>query len=153
MKKNELFEEIDIEFESLHNVECHVDELLQLAGSRAPSAIEKTAAGAFLSQFYNGIENILKRFVKHLGDSMPAGDDWHIVLLNMFVDGSQSSMPVLFNNDQKKELSDFRKFRHVFRNSYAHELNWNRLKPGLEKMPGVLHGFEKRVRTALDALT
>jgi len=61
MTSEELQEEINIE---LDLIESTVQELLSLErdlADRKPSVREKTAAAAFMAQFYNGIENILKR--------------------------------------------------------------------------------------------
>ena len=66
MKSAELGEEIAIELEAL---EATVNELAALqhnVAHREPTVRESTAAAAFLAQFYNGVENILKR-IKPLG--------------------------------------------------------------------------------------
>jgi hypothetical protein len=57
----ELEEEIAVELEA---IDATVDELLSIqrdVADRKPTVREKTAAAAFLAQFYNGVENILKR--------------------------------------------------------------------------------------------
>ena len=59
MKPIELREEIAVELDSMEMI---VDELVALQqdmAHREPTTREKTAAAAFLAQFYNGIENIL----------------------------------------------------------------------------------------------
>ena len=61
MKPIELHEEIAVELEDMEMI---VDELLALQrdlAHREPTTREKTAAAAFLAQFYNGLENIFKR--------------------------------------------------------------------------------------------
>ena len=74
MKPIELHEEIAVELESMQMV---VDELVALQkdmANREPTTREKTAAAAFLAQFYNGIENILKRIYRFYGVSLPTGE-------------------------------------------------------------------------------
>ena len=47
-----------------------VDELMALQrdiAHRKPTTREKTAAAAFLAQFYNGLENIIKRIYRYHG--------------------------------------------------------------------------------------
>lgn len=61
MSPVELREEIAVELEPM---EMTVKELLSLqrdVAHREPTVRENTAAAAFLAQFYNGLENILKR--------------------------------------------------------------------------------------------
>jgi len=62
---------------------------------------------------------------------------------------SESGMPALFTEEQLSALSDCRKCRHVFRNSYAHELVWDTLKPLMERSPCVLKWFEDSLNRAL----
>lgn len=61
MKPIELREEIAVELEAM---EMTVDELVALqrdTAHREPTTREKTAAAAFLAQFYNGLENIFEQ--------------------------------------------------------------------------------------------
>jgi antitoxin ParD1/3/4 len=67
----ELREDVGIELEAL---EAIVQELLSLQAdvvNRDPTVREQTAAAAFLAQFYNGVENILKRELPALEDRAP----------------------------------------------------------------------------------
>jgi hypothetical protein len=57
----ELKAEIGIEFDSLQQVVNEIETLREDVAGREPTVREKTAAAAFLAQFYSGIENILKR--------------------------------------------------------------------------------------------
>lgn len=74
MTTGELEEEISIE---LDLIESTVQELLSLKrdlADREPSVREKTAAAAFVAQFYSGIENILKRITRLKSVPLPKGD-------------------------------------------------------------------------------
>jgi len=74
MTTGELEEEISIE---LDLIESTVQELLSLKRDltdREPSVREKTAAAAFVAQFYSGIENILKRITRLKSVPLPKGD-------------------------------------------------------------------------------
>jgi len=137
MKLEELEEEISIEFEYLQTT---VDELLKLRDElvdRKPTIREVTAAGAFLAQFYSGIENILKRFYKYLGKSIPQSPDWHITLFKSFCDPPKNNLPLLFSKELESKLSPFRKFRHVFHHGYGFQLEWDRIKPGIDVIQSV----------------
>jgi len=84
MTSEDLREEINIEMESM---ETTVRELVSLrtdVAGRLPTLREKTAAAAFLSDLYGGIENILKRISYYHNISLPMGDSWHIELFRRF---------------------------------------------------------------------
>jgi len=69
------------------NIETVVKEVIALRndlGPREPTVREKTAGAAFLSEFYNGIENILKRISYFYGVPLPSGDTWHIDLFKRY---------------------------------------------------------------------
>ena len=150
MRHSELKEQVQIEFENLHLVATEIKGILAVTAGRDPSNVERTAAGAYLAQFYGGIENIMKRFVKNLGGRMPSGDAWHVAMAQMFVDGSENGMPVLFSREQFTILSEYRKCRHAVRNCYGHELVWDKLHPLMERLPEVIKWFEDSVAKAVD---
>lgn len=78
MTPTDLREEIAIELEAMQKV---VQELLLLhqdVRQRIPSTREKTAGAAFLAQFYNGLENILKRITLFRDIPLPDGPNWHV---------------------------------------------------------------------------
>ena len=130
MKIEELTEELAIELESMDVV---VKELLSLSEDikdREPTIREKTAAAGFLAQFYNGLENILKRICRFYEVPLPTGDMWHIELFKRFCSPPYASLPLLFDDDLASALAPFRKFRHVIYHGYGFQLDWVRMKEG-----------------------
>ncbi len=149
MKLENLIEEIQIEFESLEIV---VDELLKLrdeVGDQIPSIRNLTAASAFLAQFYNGIENILKRFCRFLNKPLPKGADWHISLFRSFCDPPEEGFPMIFSKALEDRLAAFRKFRHVVHHGYGFKLDWPILKPGIDDVNDIFKEFRRAVGNAL----
>ena len=97
MTPAELREEIAIELEALA---ITVDELVTLhqdVTDREPTVREKTAAAAFLAQFYNGLETILKRISIYHNVALRTGETWHIELFRRFCVSSHPALPALFN--------------------------------------------------------
>jgi hypothetical protein len=133
----ELREEISIELEMMETtVQESVSLLSDLAG-RELTVREKTAAAAFLAQFYGGIENVLKRFHRYHGIPMPTGDFWHTDIFRRFCEPPFPPFPVLFDDSLAADLAPFRKFRHVVYHGYGFQFDWERMKEGLglvEKM-------------------
>jgi hypothetical protein len=141
----ELREEISIELEMMGRT---VQEAVLLLGDltgREPTVREKTAAAAFLAQFYGGIENILKRFHRYHGVPMPTGDSWHTDIFKRFCNPPFQPFPVLFDNSLATDLSPFRKFRHVVYHGYGFQFDWDRMKEGL----GMVEDVNARFTTAV----
>ncbi len=153
MNLDELKEEISIEFEYLQIV---IDELLKLRNeltNHEPTTREKTAAGAFLAQFYNGIENILKRFYKYFSKSIQSSVDWHIVLFKAFCDPPDENFPLLFSKELELKLIPFRKFRHVFHHGYGFQVDWDRIKPGVDEIESIFFQFKNTIEKQLSELS
>jgi hypothetical protein len=84
MTSEELKEEIAIELENIETVLRELSILHEEAKGREVSVREKTAASAFLAQFYSGIENILKRISRYSNVPLPSGEIWHVELFRRF---------------------------------------------------------------------
>lgn len=138
MTPQELREEISIELDSMDKVVQEAILLLHdLNDISEPTIREKTAAAAFLAQFYGGIENILKRIHRYHGVAMPAGDSWHADIFKRFCHPSYPPFTVLFDETLALELLPFRKFRHVVYHGYGFQLEWDRMKEGIERLEDV----------------
>ena len=74
MTSDELREEIAIEFENIETVLDEFGAFYEDVKGRDVSVREKTAAAAFLAQFYSGIENILKRISRFHNIPLPSGE-------------------------------------------------------------------------------
>lgn len=134
MKPIELHEEIAVELEA---IEMTVDELVALqrdTAHREPTTREKTAAAAFLAQFYNGLENIFKRIYRYHGLDLPTGETWHVELFQSFCTPGHSDLPQLFEEDLAAALAPYRRFRHVVFHSYGFQLDWSRMADGVENI-------------------
>ena len=152
MKPAELREEIAVELESM---ELTVNELLALQrdlSGREPTTREKTAAAAFLAQFYNGLENILKRISSYNNVSLPTGETWHVELFQRFCSPSHPDLPQLFDENLASALAPYRRFRHVMFHSYGFQLDWSRMAEGIEKVEGVFDRIKSSWSQYLQAL-
>jgi hypothetical protein len=127
----ELREDVVVELEAL---EAIVQELLSLQAdviNREPTVREQTAAAAFLAQFYNGVENILKRISVYHNVPLPTGETWHVDLFRRFCAPSYPPLPVLFDTSLEAALAPYRRFRHVAWHSYGFQLEWSRMAEGV----------------------
>jgi hypothetical protein len=152
MKPDELCEEIAVEIEAL---QVTVDELLALqrdVAHREPTVREKTAAAAFLAQFYSGIENVLKRVSRYHNVPLPTGETWHVDLFQRFCSPPHPGLPALFDKALASTLAPFRRFRHVAFHSYGFQLDWSRMAEGVARAQDVFSRFEASLSDYLKTL-
>ena len=145
MTADDLRTEIDIGIESIENALKKLAALYSDVGDRRPAVREKTAAATFLAQFYGGIENILKRISLFHNVSLPTGKTWQMDLFIHFCIPSHRSLPEFFDEFLASGLSSYRRFRHVFHHSYSFELDWERMKEGIERAPQLFVRFKEAV--------
>jgi hypothetical protein len=145
MTPAELREEINIELELLESVLSEIYSLRKEVAGRKPTVREKTAAAAFLAQFYNGIENILKRISKFHDVPLLSGNTWHLDLFKRFCIPAKSPLPELFDKSLENDLGPFRQFRHVVYHSYGFQLDWERMQEGLGKANDVFLKFKNNL--------
>ena len=84
MTVEELREEIELELDLIGIAVVEAVAIYQDFGEREPTIRDKTAAAAFMAQFYGGLENILKRIHRYYGVPLPVGDSWHIEIFKRF---------------------------------------------------------------------
>lgn len=121
-----LSKQVAVELEQLARlIEVHRP-LLDKCENLPPTDIELSALAAMLHSFYTGIENIFKRVCVERGVSLPAGAAWHRELLDsMSKPGGFPGLvisPVL-----GRRLEEYLKFRHVFRQAYSFQLQWEKV--------------------------
>ncbi len=153
MTIEELREEISIELEYMGATVKESVELLHDFSVKHPAIREKTAAAAFLAQFYGGIENILKRIHRYHEIPLPTGDSWHLEIFRRFCNPPFSPFPVIFDDSLATDLLPFRKFRHVVHHGYGFQLDWDRMKEGLEKVNYVNSRFVSSISNYLTKLS
>jgi hypothetical protein len=152
MTGDELREEMGIEFELIESIVQELQSLKKELTGREPTIREKTAAAGFLVQFYNGIENILKRISKYHSVDLPIGDTWHIDLFKRFCFPPYQPLPSLFDESLASALAPFRKFRHVVYHAYGSQLDWERMSEGIENIEDVYTKFKTRLHGYLQDL-
>jgi len=151
MNSEKLREEIEIELDYMKQTISEIHLLLPSIKGEEPTNVEKTAAGAFISQIYSGIEKILLRICKYRGVKIPTGQNWHVELLKKFCDPPQNNLPLLIDKDLEEILTPFRKFRHYFLHGYAIQIDTKLLIPGLVNSDKVHTKFADNVKQFLSS--
>lgn len=108
--------------------------------------VELAAIATFLHNTYNGIENILKRFLKFKGIPILPSESWHKDLLDLSVDNRIISLKL------SKRLDEYRAFRHFFIHGYGVTLEREKLLPLAENLPDVWKNFESELDKFISSL-
>lgn len=116
------------EREQLRRLLAGIQPLLSKCRDSAPNQIELSALAATLHSFYTGIENIFKRVSVELDGEPVKGDMWHRDLLLRMKEPTNNRPPLL-SSELHDALLDYLRFRHVFRNAYSFDLDWQKMAP------------------------
>jgi len=103
--------------ETLERLLCVKDEF----DLKNRSLLVEPAMGTYLMNFYNGIENILKRIAKTYYLTAHEGGSWHKELLSLSTNPPSEKI-ALFNKDIEEKLHAYRNFRHRFVSGYGFQL-------------------------------
>lgn len=140
-----LSKQLAVELEQLTRlIEVHRP-LLDKCENVPPTEIELSALAAMLHSFYTGIENIFKRACVELGGTLPAGAAWHRELLDSMSEPNEFRGN-LISKDMGRRLEEYLKFRHVFRQAYSFQLQW-------EKLSALVLGCEDTLRSLDEELS
>jgi hypothetical protein len=105
---------------------------------------------SLLHDFYTGVERIFSRIAQELNGGIPNTEEWHKDLLNdMTLDLDEVRPPVISKN-LYDQLIPYLRFRHLFRNLYGFELDWERMKELDENLSRISSQWLKEIHAFLD---
>ncbi len=148
----ELSEEVITELGLMAEVVGELASLHQDTSERKPTVREKAAAAIFMAQFYNGIENILKRLSYFYDVPLPTGESWHVELFKRFRLPGYPALPILFDNELASALAPYRNFRHVVFHSYCLQLDWSRMSEGVAHVESIFQEFKAKILAHLETI-
>jgi hypothetical protein len=119
---------------------------------RKPSNYVLRAGGSILHDFYTGIEKIFENIAKEIDQRVPMGEEWHSELLHQMTLDIPGLRPPVITAHTEKKLREYLGFRHLFRKRYGFELDWEKMKRLLVKIPQVLSNLEKEVEVFFKTL-
>ena len=99
-----------------------------------------------MHSFYTGVENVFKRVTVEVDGQPVAGEAWHRNLLSQMKE-TKANRSVLLSTELHDTFLDYLRFRHVFRNAYAFDLDWQKLSPLVLRLEETFRQLE----IALDA--
>ena len=116
------------------------NELLQKIKKEPPNKIEKAALATILHSFYTGLEKIFILIAKEELSYFPKGKNWHKDLL-------MKMNKEFMSNNLYDKLIGYLSFRHLFRNSYEFNLEWNEMKNLAININKVWNLFKKELKS------
>lgn len=119
---------IKFEIEQIDHLLDSFVPLLNNVKIREPDLIELSALATLLHSFYCGIENIFTTIGKYFDGHLPSSRKWHKDLLIQMSKPTERRNAVV-SKDQQIILLEYLSFRHVFRNSYAFQIDWQKIHP------------------------
>ena len=129
-----------------------IDALRQDLDEETPTLRDQAAASKFMDSVYMGIENTLLRILKFRDQDPPSGEHWHVQLFERFCASGSPSLPVFFEGRWVERTDSFRRFRHVSRHGHSLDLDWERMRMGLEEARPVFDHFREQVERFLAEL-
>ena len=141
---SELKSEIEFEIEELRKLLSMFSNLRQKVSQSIPNDTEIVALAAFLHSFYSGMENIFKRILINMKETLSHGESWHIDLLERMTQSDERRSAVI-SMQLYKTLLKYLGFRHMFRHAYTFHLNWERMEPLVRECEDTFHAFENEL--------
>lgn len=145
-KKNYFILQEDIKYEL-----SQINELVQLIIDKyriipdSPNIWEIAGIGKAISDVYTGIERIFFKVVTKIDKDIPEGEDWHIKLIGRVSREIEQIRPAIISKEMGKKLRKYLGFRHLFRNIYGMELEWEEMKKLIEEIEAVFKQTKKEI--------
>jgi len=140
---------IERELEQIARLMSDYRELLTVPNAHDPGLIDRTALGAVLQSFYNGVEAIFQTIAKRVDQDMPAGADWHRQLWMQMAQAT-SVRPPLITPAMADQLEPYLGFRHLARHTYSFTLEWSRMRDLVRDLASVWERFRADLQAFLD---
>ncbi len=121
-----LTKQIEVELVQLRGLMARHPQLLAKGPLDVLTPVEIDAVAALLHSFYTGVENLFKRISVTMDGGPPAGEMWHMQLLDSMTRSTAKRGPVI-SAELRTSLRKFLDFRHVFRHAYSFELQWGKM--------------------------
>ena len=134
-------EQVEAEFE---NIERTITDIPNLESLPKLSRLELAGLATLIHNFYNGIENILKKTVTAIGEKLPEGHSWHQDLINTAV-----SNEIICESTGRK-LRPYLAFRHFYSHSYSFELEPKRMANLVKDIRGIFDCFKDEINKAIE---
>lgn len=136
--------EIRRELENVRRLATEAEEWQDKLGDW-PDVIRVRTAGGILHDFYTGTERIFRLIALRVDEDLPDAPDWHIQLLQRMATAIEGIRPAVLQLETVRQLDEYLRFRHLFRNIYGFDLEWERCQELLVELPRTFTRLERDV--------
>lgn len=96
--------------------------------SSETSEQELILIGYYLTSIYSSFEEVFKNIARDFENKIDDPSRWHVVLLHRMSLDIEAVRPSVISKLSEDCLHELLRFRHVFRFSYAFELDWEKMR-------------------------
>jgi len=136
--------DIGREMDNLRRLVAEAEEWRPLL-SDWPHTVRTRTVGGILHDFYCGVERIFRYIAVRIDEDLPSGVDWHVQLLQRMATGIETVRPAVLDQEMARRLDEYLRFRHLFRNIYGFDLEWERCRELLDDLPATFEGLSQRL--------
>ena len=114
----------------IEQIDRHINEskhIIAYCINNEPNYIEKSGLAMILHSFYHGVELVLLMIIKDKDTYKLEEHRWHKFIYNKAFEDTETRTQIL-RDELKEILKNLMNFRHLARNSYAYNYDWNKMK-------------------------
>ncbi|MBU1121102.1 MAG: hypothetical protein KKF54_00175 [Candidatus Omnitrophica bacterium] len=148
---NELKEDVLAEEKAIDETIERLREIRWKFDSQKQDNLIEPAMGTYLMNFYNGIENILKRVSKEYYSFMPKGNSWHKELLVLSYNAPERKIPI-FDQGIASRVIPYKNFRHRFVSGYGFQLKGEKMLVLIDNVEELWNDIKKTISEFFDKL-
>jgi len=114
-----------------------------ISGLPLDDEISCRVLGSYLHDYYCCLERVFVHVARSFGERVPDGSQWHKELLEEMALAIPGVRVAVISKETKGKLDELRGFRHVFRNMYGFNLDPEKLRALLTKLPAISSAAKK----------
>jgi hypothetical protein len=115
------------ELADVDRVVTRAERAMKLAADSSEHDLYLDSVALNLHDFYSGLERVFRHIAADVDQSLPTGQEWHRDLLRQMSIALGRVRPQVLSPDSVQRLDEFLRFRHVVRNVYAFQLDFERI--------------------------
>ena len=136
MRQAQLVGRIELELTQIQVMTAQTKRMLEKVHSTGDLDYLGTIA-LNLQSFYTAAERIFIAIAKEIDTTVPKQENWHQALLEQMTVEIPRTRQAVLAIETFQGLDEFRRFRHVVRSNYAHQLDPNKVQEIARKLEGI----------------
>lgn len=130
------------------------DQLNQRVEGLTPEDIIRLESVAYqMHNLYNAIEELLKIIATYFENNITDTAKWHSLLLQRMTQNIEGIRPSVLSEETYLRLNSLRGFRHFFRHAYGTQIEYEQLKPNLEKALNLFSYIQQDISQFIEKLS